>query len=224
MLLRSFILLLLCLLLRGPLPLARANGENSPLRIAVLGDSLAAGYGLAAAQAFPAQLEAALRGRGFNVSVANAGVSGDTTAGGLARLDWTLAEAPHLVMVELGANDALRGLSTAAAAANLDAILTRLKQQGVQPLLAGMRAPRNLGRDYYDSFNAIYPRLARKHDVPFYPFFLDGVVGDSTLNQTDGIHPNARGVAMIVEGILPLVVQTIEKKMSDDTPTRGENR
>jgi acyl-CoA thioesterase-1 len=211
MLLRPFIPLLLCLFLFGPPSLVQATESAPPLRITVLGDSLTAGYGLAANDAFPAQLEAALRERGVNVRVANAGASGDTTAGGLARLDWTLAEKPQLVIVELGGNDALRGLPPAEAAANLDAILTRLHQEGVQPLLAGIHAPRNLGPDYYTSFNAIYPRLADEHDVPFYPFFLEGVVGDPALNQADGIHPNARGIAVIVENILPLVLETVDK-------------
>jgi acyl-CoA thioesterase-1 len=215
MFLRPFIPLLLCLFLFGPSALAAATGGEVPLRVAVLGDSLTAGYGLAADQAFPARLEAALRQRGCNVSVTNAGVSGDTTAGGLARLDWTLAENPQLVIVELGGNDALRGLPSAEAAANLDAILTRLKQRGVQPLLAGIHAPRNLGPDYYNSFNAIYPRLAAEHDVPFYPVFLEGVVGNSALNLPDGIHPNAQGVALIVENILPLVVKTIREMRFD---------
>jgi len=203
---------LVSLLLTGLLPAAATAATDAPLRITVLGDSLTAGLGLAAAETFPSQLETALRRQGLNVNVANAGVSGDTTAGGLARLDWTLADDPQLVIVELGANDALRGLSPDEAAANLDAILTRLAQKGVPALLIGMRAPRNLGPDYYNSFNAIYPRLAGKHDVPLYPFFLDGVVGNPTLNQADGIHPNRQGVAVIVKRILPLVLQTIEQQ------------
>ena len=211
MLLRASIRLLVCLLLFAPAPAVRAAGGGAPLRIAVLGDSLTAGLGLSASEAFPARLEAALRARGLDVAVANAGVSGDTTAGGLARIDWTLAGNPRLVIVELGGNDALRGLSPKEAFANLDAILTRLKKAGVQAILAGMRAPRNLGPEYYNSFNAIYPRLARKHDVPLYPFFLAGVLGDPALNQADGIHPNARGVAVIVRRILPLILRTLER-------------
>lgn len=211
MLLRPFIVLLLALFMCGPLPVAFANGGDAPLRIAVLGDSLTAGYGLPADQAFPVRLEAALQQNGFSVNVINAGVSGDTTAGGLARLDWTLADKPQLVIVELGGNDALRGLPPQEAAANLDVILTHLKEQGVQALLAGMEAPRNLGPDYYNSFDAIYPRLAHEHNVPFYPFFLAGVAGNPALNQADGIHPNPAGVAVIVKGILPLVEQTIEQ-------------
>jgi acyl-CoA thioesterase I len=225
MLLRPFILLLLCLVLFSPLPLVQANEEGGPLHIAVLGDSL----GLTVSQAFPAQLEVALRARGLDVRVTNAGVSGDTTAGGLARLDWTLADYPQLVIIELGANDALRGLSPEEAAINLDTILTRLKQQGVTALLTGMRAPRNLGPDYYNSFNTIYPRLARKHNISFFPFFLAGVIGDPILNQADAIHPNPRRVAVIVERILPLVVRTIERMPQDVTgpnkpnSSRGDN-
>jgi acyl-CoA thioesterase-1 len=223
MLLRSSIRLLVCLLFFAPAPAALAAAKGSPLRIAVLGDSLTAGLGLSASEAFPARLEAALRARGLDVAVANAGVSGDTTAGGLARLGWTLSGHPQLVIVELGANDALRGLPPKEAFANLDAILTQLKKAGVQAILTGMRAPRNLGPEYYNSFNAIYPRLARKHDVPLYPFFLAGVVGDPALNQADGIHPNSRGVAVIVRRILPLVLKTIER-MTHGGPDKAYRR
>jgi acyl-CoA thioesterase I len=181
------------------------------LRIAVLGDSLTAGYGLATDQSFPAQLEKALRQRGSLVEVQNAGISGDTTAGGLARLDWLLANQPNLVIVELGGNDALRGLEPAMTRANLEAILIRLKQNGIQPLLAGMRAPRNLGRDYYTKFDRLYPDLAQRHEVPFYPFFLEGVAGRADLNLDDGIHPNAAGIAIIVSKILPLVEQSLRQ-------------
>ncbi len=187
-------------------------------RIAVLGDSLAAGYGLRAEQAFPALLQAALMKRGHRVVVQNAGVSGDTTAGGLARLDWTLAERPDLVIVELGGNDALRGLDPQQTRDNVDAILFRLQTAGVQTLLAGMRAPRNLGSDYYTKFDRIYPDLAARHAVPLYPFFLQGVAGHPELNLQDGIHPNADGVAVIVCGILPLVEEALGKleKVSSD--------
>jgi len=196
----------LLLLFAGAAP-PRAAG--APFRITVLGDSLSAGYGLAAADAFPAQLEQALRARGCAVAVANAGVSGDTTAGGRARLDWVLAGQPQLVVVELGGNDALRGLPPQEAAANLAAILGRLQEEGIEALLAGMRAPRNLGKEYYTNFDALFPRLAARYHVPFYPFFLAGVTGKPELNQGDGIHPNARGVAEIVRSILPLMVDTL---------------
>ncbi len=187
-----------------------ALAATAELRIAVLGDSLSAGYRLPVEQAFPQQLEAALRQQGHRVRVLNAGVSGDTTAGGLARLDWVLADRPDLVIVELGANDALRGLDPARARENLDTILTRLKAAGVRPLLAGMRAPRNLGRDYYTKFDRLYPELAQRHAIPLYPFFLDGVAGRPELNQEDGMHPTASGVAVIVKSILPLVTESLE--------------
>ncbi|MFN4284270.1 MAG: arylesterase [Alphaproteobacteria bacterium] len=175
------------------------------ISLLVLGDSLAAGYGLAASEAFPAQLERALKAKGHNVKVINAGVSGDTTAGGRARLEWSLADAPQAVIVELGANDGLRGLEPTSTADNLDAILAALKSRGLPTLLAGMYAPPNLGAAYGKEFNAIYPRLAERHGALLYPFFLDGVAAEAALNQGDGIHPNAKGVAVIVERILPSV-------------------
>lgn len=198
----------------------------SPLRISVLGDSLVAGYGLSKQQAFPAQLEAALKERGYALMVENAGVSGDTSAGGLARLDWTLATNPQMMIVELGANDALRGLDPAALEHNLDRILTRLRQARVLPLLAGMRAPRNLGAGYYNRFDQIYPALAEKHQVALYPFFLEGVAGRAELNQADGIHPNAAGVKVIVEKILPLVeslLQSIPAQSPSSAPGSAVN-
>jgi acyl-CoA thioesterase-1 len=182
----------------------KAVAQQTPARLLVLGDSLAAGFGLPRDQAFPVRLEAWLRRAGVDVAVINAGVSGDTSAGGLARLDWALAAPlPRYAIVELGANDGLRGLPPAALYDNLDRILERLKARGVKPLLAGMYAPRNYGRDYAAEFDAVYPRLAEKHGVPLYPFFLDGVAGNAALNQPDGIHPNASGVDVIVERIGP---------------------
>ncbi|PLX98794.1 MAG: arylesterase, partial [Desulfuromonas sp.] len=166
-------------------------------RITVLGDSLTAGYGLAADDAFPARLGNSLRTAGHAVTVINAGVSGDTTAGGRARLDWLLADRPDALIVELGGNDALRGLDPEQTRANLAAILERLQQERIPVLLAGMRAPRNLGREYTAEFDRIFPELAEHYDLLFYPFFLDGVVGSPQLNQADGIHPNAQGVAVI---------------------------
>ena len=182
-----------------------------PLRLVVLGDSLTSGYGLPIKDAFPTQLEAALRARGIDVTVVNAGVSGDTTAGGRARLDWVLASAPTAVIIELGANDGLRGIAPAATAENLDAIIGQLKQRRIPVLLAGMYAPANLGRDYTRAFNSLYPRLAKSHNVILYPFFLDGVAGVPALNQDDGIHPNANGVATLVERILPPVLRLLGK-------------
>jgi acyl-CoA thioesterase-1 len=207
-------LLLLLALTCIPQPLIANDTSESHLRLLVLGDSLAAGYGLAAEEAFPAQLERALQQAGHDVTVINAGVSGDTTAGGLARLDWALADNPHLVLVELGGNDALRGLPPEETRANLDAILERLGRAGAEVLLAGMQAPRNLGEEYTTAFNRVYPQLAKQHRVAFYPFFLDGVALDPSLNQADGIHPNVRGVAVIVTRILPFVeaaLRTLQK-------------
>ncbi len=182
-----------------------------PLHILVLGDSLTAGYGLPKQAAFPARLEAALRQRGHQVRVSNAGVSGDTSAGGLARLDWALADRPQLVVVELGANDALRGLDPQQTRQNLKAIIERLQKAGVKVLLAGMKAPRNLGEDYYNKFDPIYPELAQQHQLPLYPFFLAGVAGRPELNLADGIHPNRAGVEKIVEAILPLVEDCLQE-------------
>jgi len=179
------------------------------LRIVVLGDSLTAGYGLSPDNAFPARLETALQDRHPQVRVFNAGVSGDTSMGGLARLDWALADRPDLMIVELGANDALRGLNPQQTRQNLSSILDKLQENQVQALLTGMKAPRNLGEEYYTKFDRIYPELARQYDIPFYPFFLDGVAGDPELNQADGIHPTAAGVTVIVEGILPLVEEVL---------------
>ncbi|MDP6269148.1 MAG: arylesterase [Alphaproteobacteria bacterium] len=178
--------------------------------VLALGDSLTAGYGLAADQAFPAKLQAALRNRGLAVRVINAGVSGDTSAGGRARLNWSLADKPAAAIIELGANDAMRGLDPDATRGNLDAIIAELKKRGIAVLLAGMLAPPNLGPEYEARFNAIYPDLAAKHGVLFYPFFLDGVAAVPELNQTDGIHPTAAGVDIIVEGLLPLARELLE--------------
>ena len=180
------------------------------LRLLVLGDSLVAGYGLAANEAFPEQLQQVLRAAGRQVTVINAGVSGDTTAGGLARLDWALTDRPDVVIVELGGNDALRGLPPEQTRNNLEGIIVKLRQAGADILLTGMLAPRNLGSEYYTKFDNLYPELATKHDLPLYPFFLDGVAGDPALNLEDGIHPNARGVAIIVTRILPYVEKLID--------------
>ena len=187
------------------------NTTESTLRLLVLGDSLSAGYGLQPADSFPAQLEEALHDAGYDVRVINAGVSGDTTAGGLSRLAWALSDKPHIVLLELGGNDALRGLPPAETYANLDAILARLEDHAISVILAGMQAPRNLGEDYTTAFDAIYPRLASKYDLPFYPFFLEGVALDPALNQADGIHPNPAGVREIVRRILPLLHAELDK-------------
>ena len=189
---------------------------SEPLRILVLGDSLTAGYGLAAEDSFPAKLEAALKTDGYDVSVINGGVSGDTTAGGRARLDWALADQPDLVIVALGGNDGLRAVDPKVTRENLAAILERLETEGLPVLLAGMYAPPNLGKEYGEAFNAIYPELAERYGAVLYPFFLEGVATDSTLNQADGIHPNPKGVEIIVEGILPqlrLLIERIRKRI-----------
>lgn len=190
---------------------ASADGEKGrEMRLAALGDSLVAGYGLPLADGFVPRLEAALRERGWNVTVINAGVSGDTAAGGLSRLEWTLADKPDAMLVELGANDMLRGLDPEEARANLEAILKRLDVAGIPTLLVGMRATPSLGQAYVSRFNDVHPSLARRFDVPLYPFFLEGVASDPSLNQGDGIHPNAAGVREIVQRITPSVVKLLE--------------
>ncbi len=188
----------------------RSPSADSEFVIVALGDSLTAGYGLVAADAFPGRLESALRKAGKRVRVINAGVSGDTTAGGRARLDRVLAEEPDAAIVQLGANDALRGIDPEEASKNLAVILQALKKRGVRVLLAGMLAPPNLGDRYARAFNAIYPALAAAHDALLYPFFLDGVAANPELNQADGVHPTAEGVERIVKGIFPYVIRVID--------------
>ncbi len=190
---------------------APAATASPPLRLLVLGDSLTAGYGLTAEDGFTAQLQAALKDAGRDVVVLNAGVSGDTTAGGRARIGWALGDKPDAVIVELGANDGLRGLDPKATFDNLDAIIADIRRAGLPVLLTGMLAPPNLGRDYAGDFNAVFPRLAERHDVLFYPFFLAGVAAKPDLNQDDGIHPNPKGVAVIVARILPYVLDLLAR-------------
>jgi acyl-CoA thioesterase-1 len=173
--------------------------------LAIYGDSLSAGLGLRETQAFPAELEKALKARGHNVQVVNASVSGDTTAAGLKRFEWSFPKGAHGAILELGANDAMRGLNPGKAHANLDELLKRIKAKGAEPLLAGMLAPRNLGVEYSQSFDPIYPELAKAHDILLYPFFLFDVVGKRDLNLPDGLHPNPKGVKKIVEQMLPVV-------------------
>jgi acyl-CoA thioesterase I len=175
------------------------------LRLVALGDSLTAGLGLAPGKAFPDRLEAALRAKGWDVKVINAGVSGDTAADGLARYEWAVPPDADALIIELGANDMLRGLKPEATKATLAAILDRARAAHLPTLLAGMRAAPNLGPEYAGQFSAIYPALAKAYDVPLYPFFLDGVAGDPKLNQPDGLHPTADGVEVVVERILPSV-------------------
>jgi acyl-CoA thioesterase-1 len=181
------------------------------VRIVALGDSLTAGYGLARAAAFPARLEAALRARGHAVEITNAGVSGDTTSGGLARLDSSVPSGTDVVILALGANDGLRGVDPNITRAALDRILRRLNERGIAMLFAGMYAPRNMRPDFVRAFDAIFPDLAARYDVVYYPFFLDGVVGNRMLNQGDGVHPTAAGVDTIVGRILPKVEELIAR-------------
>ncbi len=182
-----------------------AAAEAKPVRIVVLGDSLSAGLGLSGSAAFPERLQKTLNSKGMAVDIANAGVSGDTSSGGRDRLDWSVPDGTQAVIVELGANDALRGIDPAVTKAALSEILTRLKARGIAVLLCGIVAPPNYGSDYSARFNAIYPDLAKAFGVPLYPFFLEGVAADAKLNQADGMHPTAEGVDIIVRNILPTV-------------------
>lgn len=183
--------------------LSAGFARAEPVKLVGFGDSLMAGYQLPAADAFPVKLEKALREKGHDVEIANAGVSGDTSSGGLARLDWSIPEGTDGVILELGANDALRGIAPEETEKNLDAMLTRLRERGIAVLLAGMMAPPNMGADYAERFNGIYKRLADKHGVPLYPFFLDGVVTHANLQIEDGMHPNPEGVDVMVRSFLP---------------------
>jgi acyl-CoA thioesterase-1 len=187
----------------------------TPFKILALGSSLTQGYGLPPGTEFPVQLQAALQKAGIDASVTNAGVSADTSAGGLARLDWSLADRPDAVILELGSNDMLRGVPPAETEKNLRAILTKLKAAHVKVLLTGMHAQRNLGADYVKQFDTIYPRLARDYNVLFYPFFLDGVALNPKLNQADGMHPNPAGVKVIVARMLPYVKKLVPQKSKD---------
>ncbi len=189
-----------------------ANAEK--IEIVALGDSLTAGYQLPPTDAFPVRLEAELKARGHNVSVLNAGVSGDTSTGALSRFDWAIPESADIVIVELGANDALRGVDPAKTRDALDKMLQRLKRRGAETLLAGMVAPPNMGETYAAQFNPMYAELAAQHDVALYPFFLEGVAAQPELNLADGIHPNRKGVDVIVRNILPHVESLIVKRKS----------
>jgi acyl-CoA thioesterase-1 len=186
-------------------PSHESKANDKPIKMVVLGDSLSAGLGLPAASAFPARLQKALKDKGINVDMINAGVSGDTSSGGRDRLDWSISEGTQAVIVELGANDALRGIDPKITRAALTDIVSRLKGRGIAVMLCGMLAPPNYGSDYADRFNTIYPDLAKAFDVPLYPFFLAGVAADAKLNQADGIHPTAEGVDIIVKNMLPTV-------------------
>jgi acyl-CoA thioesterase-1 len=188
-----------------------AHAQDKPISIVAFGDSLTAGFGLQPNQSFPAQLEKALRGKGLAVEVINAGVSGDTTAAGLQRFDWAVPEAFDAAILALGANDALRGVDPAETRKNLDQILQKLKAKGAAVLLVGMQSPRNWGDDYVKKFDPIFPDLARAYDTLLYPFFLDKVALKPELNLDDGMHPNAKGVAIMVEAILPQVEELVAR-------------
>lgn len=205
---KSFLIAVLFAVALGTAPFSARSQESGQVIVA-MGDSLMAGYELAADASFPAQLEASLQAQGINARVINAGVSGDTSTGGLARLDWALSAAnngnPDLVIVEFGANDALRGIEPALTRGNLDALLSRLHGMGLKVLLLGMRAPPNMGSAYEAEFNAIFPELAAIYGVAFYPFFLEGVALVPALKLADGMHPNRAGVAVMVHNIAPMV-------------------
>lgn len=190
-----------------------AGGVKEPVTILAFGDSLTAGYGLYQGESLPDQIETALAAEGIEARLVNAGVSGDTTSGGRARLLWTLEgmdAAPDLVILALGANDGLRGIDPSVTRANLDHMLETLQDRGIPVLLAGMLAPPNMGSEYADEFNPIFPELADEYDVTLYPFLLDGVAAEPALNQGDGMHPNAEGVAVMVERMVPVVIEALE--------------
>jgi len=191
------------LLAAGMLVAANAAAAEPPVKVVALGDSLTAGFNLPASAAFPARLEQVLRAKGYAVEIANAGVSGDTASGGLGRLDWSVPPGTEAVIIELGANDMLRGLDPKITQRALDEIIRRLTERRIAVLLTGMRAIPNLGLNYVQGFEAIYPELAAKYKVLFYPFFLEGVAGERSLNQADGLHPTVAGVDEIVRRILP---------------------
>jgi acyl-CoA thioesterase I len=191
--------------------LAASPLQAQTIHILAFGDSLTAGLGLEPEQAFPARLEAALKARGHDIVIENSGVSGDTSTAGAERLDWSLVPEIDAVIVELGANDALRGIAPEATEKALDGILSELNERKLPVLFAGMLAPRNLGADFGKRFDALFPRLAEKHGVLFYPFFLDGVAAEPALNQPDGLHPNSKGVDMIVSRILPITEDLLKQ-------------
>lgn len=212
---------MICAGMMAPLVTSATAVSSRPLTIVAFGDSLTAGYGVKTSDSFPAQLQMALQAKGHKVTVTNAGVSGDTTSGGLERLDWALDPKPDAVIMELGANDALRGIDPKVPRENLDKMLADLKAKGIPVLLTGMKAPNNWGDDYAKKFDAIFPDLAKTYDVPLYPFFLEGVALDPSFTQPDGLHPTAKGVAEIVKRILPDVEALIALIEQSETTAKG---
>lgn len=217
----ALLLIVLGAMVSPSVPAAAASSQ--PVTILAFGDSLTAGYDLEASESFPVQLQMALAAKGHKVSVVNAGVSGDTTSGGLARLDWTLNPQPDAVILELGANDALRGLDPKVPRENLDRMLAALKAKGIPVLLTGMRAPSNWGDDYARNFDGIFRDLATKYDVPLYPFFLEGVALDPSFTQPDGLHPTAKGVAEIVKRMLPDVEALLARVPPQETAKKPDS-
>ncbi|MBA8899849.1 MULTISPECIES: arylesterase [unclassified Phyllobacterium] len=194
------------------LALANQNAVSGhALSVVGFGDSLMSGFELPVQDSFTAQLEKSLKDKGVEISIANAGVAGDTTTGGLARLDWSVPDGTDLVILELGANDALRGISPEISEKNLAEMIEKLQKRKIQVILAGMLAPPNMGGDYEQKFNAIFPDLAKKYDVPLYPFFMDGIATEASLLQADGMHPTTQGVAVMVKGFLPIMQKTIKQ-------------
>ena len=208
--LKPIVASVLALTLFGTALVASAATER-PVKIVAFGDSLTVGYGLPATDTFPVKLAHALEAKGTKVQIVNAGVSGDTASGGLARLDWSLPSDTDAVILELGANDAMRGIDPAVTRQALAAILTKLKERGVAVLLCGMYAPPNMGADFERAYQRMYPQLARSYDAILYPFFLDGVAGHREHNQADGIHPTSKGVDLIVKAILPKVEELVDR-------------
>lgn len=214
---------MICAGMMASLMISATVASSRPITIVAFGDSLTAGYGVNTSESFPAQLQMALEAKGHKVTVTNAGVSGDTTSGGLERLDWSLDPKPDAVIMELGANDALRGIDTKVPQENLDKMLADLKAKGIPVLLTGMKALNNWGDDYAKKFNAIFPDLAKKYDVPLYPFFLEGVALDPSFTQPDGLHPTAKGVAEIVKRILPDVEALVARVEQSKTTEKSAN-
>lgn len=214
---------MICAGMMASLMISATVASSRPITIVAFGDSLTAGYGVNTSESFPAQLQMALQGKGHKVTVTNAGVSGDTTSGGLERLDWSLDPKPDAVIMELGANDALRGIDPKVPQENLDKMLADLKAKGIPVLLTGMKALNNWGDDYAKKFNAIFPDLAKKYDVPLYPFFLEGVALDPSFTQPDGLHPTGKGVAEIVKRILPDVEALVARVEQGKTTEKSAN-